>query len=80
MNTADIKIDIFRRLDGLKDNHLKKVYGALLNLLNDEICTEDWEQYSQEQKKALLQGIDELERNEVSSHNEVIQQMKKRFL
>lgn len=58
MDTADIKLDIFKRLDNLKDSRLKKIYGALLNLLNDDATIDEWAHYSEEQKKAINKGIE----------------------
>lgn len=33
MNTAEIKLDLFRRIDSLKEKELKILYGKLLELL-----------------------------------------------
>jgi len=33
MNTAEIKLDLFRRIDSLKEKELKNLYGKLIELL-----------------------------------------------
>jgi hypothetical protein len=33
MNTAEIKLDLFRRIDNLKEKELKILYGKLIELL-----------------------------------------------
>ncbi len=33
MNVAEIKLDLFRRIDNLKEKELKNIYGKLLELM-----------------------------------------------
>jgi len=39
MNTAEIKLDLFRRIDGLKEKELRILYGKLLELLENSNYT-----------------------------------------
>jgi len=57
MNTADIKIDLFRKLDALTGKNLKEAYGLLLNYINQKNDVNDWNNLTIEQQEALKLGV-----------------------
>ena len=80
MNTAEIKIDIFKRIDSLKGNRLEEAYGILLNFINKNADIDEWQSLSSEQQNAIKLGIDQLDKGEGRSHDSVMSDIIKRFL
>ncbi len=74
MNAAEIKLDLFRRIDRLKESELEKVYKILLNLLNKptEYCLSDLE------KKAIDEALIASEKGEVYSHDKAMEDAKRK--
>lgn len=80
MNAAEIKIDLFRKLDSLKGNDLKEAYGLLLNYINGSNDINEWNDLTNEQKEAIRIGIEQLDNGEGRSHKEVMADFRNRFL
>jgi len=80
MNTAEIKIDLFRKLDSLKGANLKEAYGLLLNHINGSKNLSDWDNLSFEQKNALKIGITQLDDKKGRPHTNVISDLRNRFI
>ncbi len=65
MNTAEIKLQLFRKIDKLKDKQLEEVYKQLLSLLN----ASEEESLSQEKMDAMLaESEKDIEEGNVVSH------------
>jgi hypothetical protein len=75
MNTAETKLDLFRRIDNLKDSELESVYQAFLSLLPSS------EKYtlSNQEKKAIEQALDYSKKGETYSHESVIKEAKSKY-
>lgn len=80
MNAAELKIDLFRKLDSLKGNRLEEAYGLLLNFINSKEDVDEWQNLTLEQQAAIRLGIDQLDRGEGRKHNEVMSDFRKRYL
>jgi hypothetical protein len=74
MNAAEIKLDLFRRIDSLKEPELEKVYKKLLALLGKptDYCLSDIE------KKAIDEALTASERGEVYSYDKVMKVAKQK--
>ncbi|SHG37013.1 hypothetical protein SAMN05444483_11027 [Salegentibacter echinorum] len=79
MNSAEIKIDLFRKLDSLKGNQLEEAYGVLLNYINGKNELDDWKSLTQEQQNAIKLGIEELDKGEGREHKKVMSDIRKRY-
>jgi len=79
MNAAEIKIDLFRKLDSLKENRLKEAYGLLLNYINSKSGIDEWQDLTQEQQAAIKLGIDQLNNGQGRSHNDVIMDIRNQY-
>lgn len=79
MDIAELKLDIFRKIDALEPARLKEVYGALVNLLNtkDEMC--EWNKLSQCQQEAIFKGISELDEGKGVEHKFVMQELIEKY-
>jgi hypothetical protein len=80
MNPAEIKIDLFRKLDSLKGSNLIEAYGLLLNHINGSKNLSDWDNLSSEQKNAIKIGLTQLDDKKGRSHTNVISDLRNRFI
>lgn len=72
MNTAEIKLDLFRKIDNLNEPELEKIYKKLIALLN---AVHPYK-LSKEEKAA----IDEvLESGQTFSHEEVMEEARRKY-
>jgi glucan phosphorylase len=75
MNTAEIKLDLFRQIDKLKDAELEQVYPVFLSLLNPSqkhILTN-------EERIAVEEALKCSEREETFTHETIMEEAKARF-
>lgn len=79
MNASDIKIDLFRKLDSLKESRLEEAYGLLLNFINSNNEINDWNNLSNEQKDAIKIGVKQLNEGKGRDHKSVMSDIRKRF-
>ncbi len=80
MNTAEIKIDLFRKIDTLKEKSLYEVYGLLLNFINKEKSIDEWDTLTKKQQEALKLGVHQLDKGEGVAHKTVMQSVRNKFL
>ncbi len=80
MNAAEIKLDLFRKLDNLKGNTLEEAYGLLINLINSKKDINEWGDLTNAQQNAILFGIKQLDEGKGRVHNDVISDLRKKFL
>ena len=79
MNPAEIKIDLFRKLDSLKGDRLEEAYGMLLNYINGKNELDDWQNLTKEQQNAIRLGIEQLDKGEGREHKKVMSDIRKRY-
>ncbi|WP_165750590.1 hypothetical protein [Cellulophaga sp. Z1A5H] len=79
MNSAEIKIDLFRKLDSLKGNRLEEAYGMLLNYINGKNELDDWQSLTKEQQNAIKFGVEQLDKGEGKKHSDVMSDIRKRY-
>lgn len=77
MNPAEIKIDLFRKLDALKGNRLDEAYGILLNYINGKNELDDWQNLTEEQQKAINLGLQQLDNGEGREQYKVMSDIRK---
>jgi|SRR5690554_6819711 len=77
MNAAEIKLDLFRRLDNLDNQRLEKVYTKIINLINTEDPRKDV--LSPEIKAALDEALEDSKKGRVYAHEEVMQKTKEKY-
>lgn len=79
MNAAEIKIDLFRKLDSLKGKRLEEAYGILLNYINGKTEIDEWQNLTIEQQSAIRHGVEQLDKGQGRNHKDVMADMRKRF-
>jgi predicted transcriptional regulator len=79
MNAAEIKIDLFRKLDSLKGKRLEEAYGMLLNYINGKSEVDEWQNLTTEQQSAIRHGIEQLDNGLGRKHSDVMSDFRNRF-
>jgi len=77
MNSAEIKLELFRKIDNLDNRKLEQVYNSLIGLLNSASIGEA--SLNPELKTALDEALDTSKKGQVHSHEEVIQKTKEKY-
>ena len=75
MNTSDLKLELFRKIDNLNDEEIKRFYNPILSLLKSS------EQYTlnSNEKEAIKEALEYSKKEKTLSHDEVIQEAKKKY-
>ncbi|BDX37764.1 hypothetical protein CYCD_11190 [Tenuifilaceae bacterium CYCD] len=79
MSIAELKLKIFRQIDGLDKANLEEAYGILLNYLNSKEDIDEWANLTADQKKSIIEGIEQIENNEGIAHKQVMQKCKNKY-
>jgi len=77
MNSAEIKLELFRKIDNLDNSKLEKIYNSLIGLLNSASLGET--SLSSELKTALDEALDASKKGQVYSHEEVMKKTKEKY-
>ncbi|HOZ13226.1 MAG TPA: hypothetical protein PK784_00430 [Tenuifilaceae bacterium] len=77
MNAAELKLDLFRRLDSLDSKKLEHLYTKIIGLINAEVASN--EALSPEIKKALDAAIETSEKGNVHTHESVMQKTRELY-
>lgn len=80
MNAAEIKMDLFRKLDSLKGNSLEEAYGMLINYINGKSEIDDWQSLTSEQQAAIRLGLDQLNNGEGRSHSDIMTNIRNEYV
>ena len=72
MNTAEIKLEFFRRIDSLKGKALEEAYLHMLSFLNKS-------DVNPELQSGIERALKDVEEGRVSSHEDVMKRMKKKY-
>ena len=79
MNTSELKLQLFRKIDSLGAEKLQKVYGTIMNYLNGQDDTEQWNTLTETEKSAILDGIGQLDQGKTVSHEHVMNEARKKY-
>lgn len=72
MNSAELKLEIFRRIDSLTGEQLEEAYQYLLSLFNRSDA-------NQELKSGIERALNDVDEGRVSSHEDVMKRMRKAY-
>ncbi len=75
MNAAEIKLDLFRRIDNLSENDLEKMYDKFLTLLSSTSTYT----LSDLEKEAIRESLSDSKKGNVFSHEDVVNEAKERY-
>jgi predicted transcriptional regulator len=77
MNSAEVKLDLFRKIDSLDNNDLEKIYARLVELLNE--ASTDVTSLSPQVKAALDEALEASQAGKLLSHEEVMQKTREKY-
>ena len=77
MNAAEIKLDLFRRIDGLESSKLENVYDKIISLLGVDLQKEN--SLSPELIEALDEALEASQYGNTHSHEEVMDISKEKY-
>ena len=80
MTVSDLKLRIFRQIDSLERNKLEEFYGILLNYINGQKDISDWDKLSANQKKGILDAVDEIESGKGIPNKTVLNKFRKKYI
>jgi predicted transcriptional regulator len=75
MNIAEIKLDLFRKIDSLNESEIEKIYNKFLAILN----TTSLYKLSENENKAINDALESSKNGEVYSHEEVIEEARRKY-
>ena len=75
MNASEIKLDLFRKIDSLKDAELERLYDKILALLN----TTSSYSLSRDEKKAIDEALEAGHSAKTHTHEEVKAEARSRY-
>lgn len=75
MNTSDIKLKLFRKIDSLNEDELKRYYNQILSLLSSS------EQYTLKtnEKKAIDDALEQSKKGNSFTHEEVVEEARHKY-
>jgi len=79
MSTSELKLKLFREIDSLEKSKLEQIYGLVLNFINNDNDTEEWNTLTTTQQKGLLDAIEEMNSAEGIEHKKVMAKYKNKY-
>ena len=77
MNSSEIKLDLFRKIDSLDNSELEKIYNKLIGLLNT--ATLNKSPLNPALKEAIDEALDASKAGQTYSHEVVMQKTKEKY-
>jgi hypothetical protein len=80
MTVSDLKLKIFRKIDSLEKTRLEELYGFLINYVNGHTDISDWDTLTKEQKRGIIDSIDEIDSGNGIPHEKVMSKIHKKYV
>jgi UDP-N-acetylmuramyl tripeptide synthase len=75
MNAAEIKLDLFRRIDNIKETELEKIYSKVVAILNSSSLYT----LSKEEREAIQKAIEISKNGQTYTHEEVMEEARRKY-
>ena len=75
MNAAELKLDLFRRIDGLPKADLENIYDKFISLLDASSLYK----LSKYEKKAIEDALYESEKGNILTHEDLVNEAKQKY-
>lgn len=79
MSVANIKIKLIKEIDSLDNKNIEELYGIVMNFINGQKESENWDSLSDTQKAAIESGIKQLDQGQSITHEKVMKELKKKY-
>jgi hypothetical protein len=73
MNTAELKLELFRNIDKLKEQQLSELNGVIINMLHGRYGNDDWDALTKHEQEGIIAAIEDLNTNGGIPHETVMQ-------
>jgi hypothetical protein len=79
MSVANLKIKLIKEIDSLDNKNIEKLYGIVMNYINGQVESENWDSLTDIQKAGIESGIYQLDHGTSISHEIVMEELKKNY-
>jgi hypothetical protein len=79
MNSAEIKLELIRKIDTLERKQLNELTGVINNMIHGQYDTNDWELLSSDEKNGILDAMADLRKNGGIDHSVVMAKVRNRI-
>ncbi len=79
MNSAEIKSDLLKRIEGMSIAQLKEFYGLFQNYFNSKNNVEEWDKMTAQQKAKIERGIAQADAGNTKPLNEVTSRLRQKY-
>ncbi len=77
MNTAEIKLDILKKIDGLNPHQLKEAYGLFQNYINS--TKDEWAELNADIKQKIELGLREADAGQLTPLKEATGKLRRKY-
>ena len=78
MDFAEIKLDLYKKIDTLEPNKFYDLYGMIMNYINGN-NEDEWNLLSENQKSGIYEAIKEIDSGNRISHKAVISKYRNKY-
>lgn len=79
MSTTELKLKLYEEIETIEESKLEQFYGLVLNFINTEIDTEEWNSMTKAQQNGLLNAIEEMNSSVGIDHKLVMEKYKNKY-
>lgn len=79
MKAAEIKLDLYDKIEHADFEQLKELYGLITNYFNGTKAVEDWELLSESQKKKINQSLEQADAGLGTPAKEAIKKVREQY-
>ncbi len=77
MSIAELKLELFRKIDALDAVQLKEAMGLIENYINSN--SEEWDQLTTEQQRGIKESVHDLDNNKGTPHSVVMEKNRNKY-
>lgn len=79
MNTAELKLELFRKIDLLEGNQLNELSGVVENMFHENIDMDQWNKLPLHHREGIMEGLADLKVNGSLDHVLVMARLRNRI-
>lgn len=72
MTPAELKLDLFKKLDSFDETKIKDIYGSILNIFNENETYEEWDLISEKEQTRTIKSEEQFHKGQYKQHKEII--------
>ena len=79
MTSAQIRLNLERKIENMNPSSLKIIYGMMVNYFNSKQTLEEWAALTDAEKAAIEEGLAQLNKGKRTSRTEAMSAFRKRY-